>query len=136
MSLRVVETQMKLLPLRLCACACACAPACACACAHAGARGRVRERVRCPSARRSGLQRFLQRVASHPLLHEARDLSTFLEASDEALEAWKEASKQVVERGDSLARSLSHTQTLSLPPSLPLFPRSLASLAPSLPRSL
>ena len=43
--------------------------------------------------RRTQLQRFLQRVCSHPQLHAALDLQMFLEASDEALESHK-ASKQ------------------------------------------
>eukprot|EP00316_Scyphosphaera_apsteinii_P004288 CAMPEP_0119320018 /NCGR_PEP_ID=MMETSP1333-20130426/51167_1 /TAXON_ID=418940 /ORGANISM="Scyphosphaera apsteinii, Strain RCC1455" /LENGTH=512 /DNA_ID=CAMNT_0007326607 /DNA_START=74 /DNA_END=1612 /DNA_ORIENTATION=- len=44
--------------------------------------------------RRSQLQRFLQRVAAHPQLHSAPDLQTFLEATEDTLEAWKESSKQ------------------------------------------
>lgn len=44
--------------------------------------------------RRSQLQRFMQRVVCHPSLHAAPDLQTFLEASEETLESWKESSKQ------------------------------------------
>jgi len=43
--------------------------------------------------RRSQLQRFMQRVAAHPQLQGAQDLQTFLEASDDTLEAWKESTK-------------------------------------------
>ncbi|KAL1500085.1 hypothetical protein AB1Y20_012759 [Prymnesium parvum] len=43
--------------------------------------------------RRAQLQRFMQRVAAHPLLHSAQDLQTFLEASDVQLESWKESTK-------------------------------------------
>jgi len=43
--------------------------------------------------RRSQLQRFLQRVAAHPQLRAAPDLQTFLEASDDVLDSWKESSK-------------------------------------------
>jgi len=45
--------------------------------------------------RRSQLQRFVQRVVCHPTLHTAPDLQTFLEASEQTLESWKESSKQV-----------------------------------------
>merc|ERR1719469_1726636 len=45
--------------------------------------------------RRSQLQRFVQRVVCHPTLHMAPDLQTFLEASEQTLESWKESSKQV-----------------------------------------
>jgi len=44
--------------------------------------------------RRAQLQRFLQRVAAHPQLHSVSDLQTFLEASDDTLEAWKQSSQQ------------------------------------------
>jgi len=43
--------------------------------------------------RRAGLQRFIHRVAKHPHLHKAQDLQTFLEATDQTLEAWKASSK-------------------------------------------
>eukprot|EP00966_Prymnesium_polylepis_P128510 2972363-Prymnesium_polylepis.1 len=46
--------------------------------------------------RRSQLQRFMQRVAAHPQLQGAQDLQTFLEASDDTLEAWKESTKSKV----------------------------------------
>lgn len=55
--------------------------------------------------RRCQLQRFLQRVASHPLLYSAKDLQTFLEATEETLESWKEQSKQ--------AKAPSYTALLS-----------------------
>jgi len=44
--------------------------------------------------RRASLQRFLHQIVSHPLLHTAADLQAFLEKPDDALEAWKELSKQ------------------------------------------
>ncbi len=43
--------------------------------------------------RRSQLQRFLQRLVAHPMLHTAADLQAFLEKTDDALEQWRERAK-------------------------------------------
>ena len=45
----------------------------------------------------------MQRVAAHPQLQGARDLQTFLEASDDTLESWKESTKQKAPAFTSMA---------------------------------
>lgn len=59
--------------------------------------------------RRSQLQRFVQRVVCHPTLHTAPDLQTFLEASEQTLESWKESSKQA--KGSSAASVLTDVKS-------------------------
>ncbi|KOO25931.1 sorting nexin 1 [Chrysochromulina tobinii] len=43
--------------------------------------------------RRSQLQRFLQRLVAHPMIHTAPDLQAFLEKPDDELEQWREKAK-------------------------------------------
>lgn len=60
--------------------------------------------------RRAQLQRFMQRVASHPLLHRLPVLQTFLEGTDEALEAHKAAHRAAAKATGSTGGSSSATQ--------------------------
>jgi len=60
--------------------------------------------------RRSQLQRFLQRLVAHPMLHTAVDLQAFLEKkTDDALEQHKDRSKPA--KGGSSAYSLAEMKT-------------------------
>lgn len=57
--------------------------------------------------RRHALERFLNRIASHPLLQEAEDLQTFLEANEETLKANMrpvEAKKQPAQQQGGIGR--------------------------------
>ena len=59
--------------------------------------------------RRAQLQRFLQRLVAHPMLHSAADLQAFLEKTDDALEQWKERAKP---KGATAAYSLADVKTV------------------------